>query len=220
MRELDVFNGRWTSRDPLGFAGGDFNVYVYGYNQPQGLDPSGLDTGTILDPIKIVTGSLSGPISRYIWRCTIINGVRGVCLPFTLTVGLLCLPKAAGPSPRDDKSCEALGNTSPKYGSVYYPPRWPKAYGSIGSTCADAIASAKATVQKRYPGIKLTNKPDPPTDGPCPSIGEHVVLQSKTGGKKATIVCCPTCDDAPETHEAKTGCKCGILDQNHRPWRP
>jgi len=41
-RHLAVTNGRWTSRDPRGFAGGDWNLYRYGANNPgTWLDPSG-----------------------------------------------------------------------------------------------------------------------------------------------------------------------------------
>jgi RHS repeat-associated protein len=43
-RVQDPGTGRWTSRDPLGFAAGDANLYRYVGNGPVGLiDPSGLD---------------------------------------------------------------------------------------------------------------------------------------------------------------------------------
>lgn len=42
-RELDVLDGRWLSRDPLGFAGGSWNVYQYVENAPTSrVDPLGL----------------------------------------------------------------------------------------------------------------------------------------------------------------------------------
>ena len=42
-RHLGVSSGRWMSRDPLGFHGGDVNLYRYASNQPFiGGDPSGL----------------------------------------------------------------------------------------------------------------------------------------------------------------------------------
>jgi RHS repeat-associated protein len=41
-RVLRVDLGRWVSRDPIGFAGGDWNVYGYVGNAPAGeLDPTG-----------------------------------------------------------------------------------------------------------------------------------------------------------------------------------
>ena len=41
-RHLDVSDGRWLSRDPIGFGGGDWNLYRYVGNDPTVLvDPSG-----------------------------------------------------------------------------------------------------------------------------------------------------------------------------------
>ena len=33
-RDYDAFSGRWTSKDPIGFAGGDLNLYGYVMNDP------------------------------------------------------------------------------------------------------------------------------------------------------------------------------------------
>ncbi|MCG8420234.1 MAG: RHS repeat-associated core domain-containing protein, partial [Proteobacteria bacterium] len=42
-REYDPITARWTSKDPIGFAGGDTNLYAYVANDPINLlDPSGL----------------------------------------------------------------------------------------------------------------------------------------------------------------------------------
>ena len=42
-RDYDAFTGRWTSKDPIGFAGGDVNLYGYVMNDPVNLiDPDGL----------------------------------------------------------------------------------------------------------------------------------------------------------------------------------
>ena len=42
-REYDPFTGRWTSKDPIGFKGGDSNLYGYVLNDPVNLvDPWGL----------------------------------------------------------------------------------------------------------------------------------------------------------------------------------
>jgi RHS repeat-associated protein len=44
-RWYDAATGRWTSQDPLGFGGGDANLYRYSGNTPENLrDPSGLDS--------------------------------------------------------------------------------------------------------------------------------------------------------------------------------
>jgi RHS repeat-associated protein len=42
-RDYDPTVGRWTTKDPIGFAGGDANLYAYTMNDPVNLiDPSGL----------------------------------------------------------------------------------------------------------------------------------------------------------------------------------
>jgi RHS repeat-associated protein len=42
-RDYDASIGRWTNKDPIGFAGGDTNIYAYVGNDPVNLvDPSGL----------------------------------------------------------------------------------------------------------------------------------------------------------------------------------
>ena len=49
LRDFDAFTGRWTSRDPLGFDGGSFSLYVYVNNDPVNfVDPIGAGpwTGT------------------------------------------------------------------------------------------------------------------------------------------------------------------------------
>ena len=42
-RDYDAETGRWTAKDPIGFAGGDANLYGYSLNDPLNLvDPTGL----------------------------------------------------------------------------------------------------------------------------------------------------------------------------------
>lgn len=44
VRDYDTFTGRWTTKDPIGFAGGDTNFYAYALNDPINLiDPMGTD---------------------------------------------------------------------------------------------------------------------------------------------------------------------------------
>jgi len=49
MREYDAKMGRWTSKDPIGFNGGDANLYGYVANDPVNfVDPSGLSAADVI----------------------------------------------------------------------------------------------------------------------------------------------------------------------------
>jgi len=42
-RDYDAFTGKWTAKDPIGFDGGDSNLYGYVLGDPvRGFDPNGL----------------------------------------------------------------------------------------------------------------------------------------------------------------------------------
>ena len=44
-REYDAYTGKWTAKDPIGFDGGDSNLYGYVLGDPVGfVDPDGLMT--------------------------------------------------------------------------------------------------------------------------------------------------------------------------------
>jgi len=54
-RDYDASTGRWTAKDPIGFAGGDFNLYGYALNDPVNrTDARGLQ---VSDEFGIFTGS-------------------------------------------------------------------------------------------------------------------------------------------------------------------
>ena len=49
-RDYDAVTGRWTAKDPVGFGGGDANIYVYCSNGPiNNTDPKGLLFWGLLD---------------------------------------------------------------------------------------------------------------------------------------------------------------------------
>ena len=55
-RDFDPETGRWTARDPIGFAGGDTNLYGYVASDPVNfVDPTGL-----VNTAKVTVGTLNG----------------------------------------------------------------------------------------------------------------------------------------------------------------
>ena len=59
-RYYDPLNGRFISEDPLGFDGGDVNLYVYGSNNPLlVVDPWGLESSwATYGPNGVITGEI------------------------------------------------------------------------------------------------------------------------------------------------------------------
>ena len=56
-REYDPFTGRWTAKDPIGFDGGDTNLYGYVLNDPVNLvDPWGLAPDSLKKKLKNIIG--------------------------------------------------------------------------------------------------------------------------------------------------------------------
>ena len=54
-RDYDTSTGKWTAKDPIGFAGGDTNLYGYVLGDPVGfVDPS----GKYAVPVAIIVGGV------------------------------------------------------------------------------------------------------------------------------------------------------------------
>jgi len=60
FRDYDPETGRWTAKDPIGYAGGDLNLYAYAQNNPVNwIDPS----GTVIFWPGAIAGGIVGGIS-------------------------------------------------------------------------------------------------------------------------------------------------------------
>jgi len=71
-RDYDPHTGRWTAKDPIGFLGGDANLYGYVSNDPVNwIDPSGLQSGPYPPPPPSVPG---GP---WVWKANPQNSRGG-----------------------------------------------------------------------------------------------------------------------------------------------
>jgi RHS repeat-associated protein len=63
-RDYEPASGRWTAKDPIGFAGNDANLYRYVRNDPvNAIDPSGLDTA-----LDVGLGILAGAYDLFTMR--------------------------------------------------------------------------------------------------------------------------------------------------------
>ena len=71
LKYYDPTVGRWTTKDPIGFAGGDTNLYAYvGGNPMSYVDPSG-NFGVVLSGeaggfLGLAGGSASGSIAGFV----------------------------------------------------------------------------------------------------------------------------------------------------------
>jgi RHS repeat-associated protein len=62
-RDYDPSVGRWTAKDPIGFAGGDTNLYVYVTNNPtNAIDTSGLAIQGVAAVLWAVGGLFAGAV--------------------------------------------------------------------------------------------------------------------------------------------------------------
>ena len=73
-RDYDPETGRWTAKDPIGFAGGDTDLYGYCVNDPVNfVDALGLECLVCNRKATGVVGALGGN-HAYLWDTTADNG--------------------------------------------------------------------------------------------------------------------------------------------------
>jgi RHS repeat-associated protein len=84
-RDYDPITGRWMSKDPISFNGGDTNLYGYVGNDPVNfVDPSGLATDLICRPLGGSGGAIGG--MHCFLRITPEAGSSLGTAPFTLSL--------------------------------------------------------------------------------------------------------------------------------------
>jgi len=119
-RDYDPFVGRWTAKDPIGFEGGDTNLYGYVQNNPVNfIDPLGLSTVVFDRSDSTITiypgdGTLHGPPQVFPANN---NTIRPNAKPWT--------PGANGPAPNGTFPVGAGINTgnnpNSSFGTMFFP---------------------------------------------------------------------------------------------------
>ncbi len=91
-RDYDPDTGRWTAKDPIGFGGGDTDLYGYAFNDPVNCtDPSGLSFwGSFAG--GVVTGLATGAMVAGAAAGAILLGVPAVAV----TSGLVAIGAIGG----------------------------------------------------------------------------------------------------------------------------
>jgi RHS repeat-associated protein len=139
-RDYDSEVGRWTVKDPIGFDGGDRNLYVYvgdspvNVNDPQGLTPA-------LAPI-----CLAPAVAPVCAGIVVLAAIAAVCIDNTAELDV-----DASKRPRGPDVCRCTIRYAPPDIMAICPPR---VYGR-GSTIGECQNNAKETAPaqcRRYYG--------------------------------------------------------------------
>lgn len=101
-RDYDPETGRWTTKDPLGFGGGESNLYAYvGGNPISYTDPSGkfipeaIIGGVIGTGFGLITGYISGDRGSQLLEDAVAGGATGLLIGLTDGLSLAASPGLA-----------------------------------------------------------------------------------------------------------------------------
>jgi RHS repeat-associated protein len=98
VRDYDPETGRFTARDPIGFAGGDTNTYRYALNQPHRLsDPTGHAFWVPIIATAVISGALSTGVYGFLYYTAPEYPTKaGVCTRADFSLGGAAVWFAAG----------------------------------------------------------------------------------------------------------------------------
>lgn len=106
-RDYDPHTGRWTAKDPIGFGGGDTNLYGYAFSDPINfVDPTGL---------RIYPPGLIGPISEG----DVVSGA-GIPFPSQDDAARAALDEICATSIREDMEYAGFIYAYDQFGKYYY----------------------------------------------------------------------------------------------------
>lgn len=125
----DAETGRWTSKDPIGFEGGDTNLYGYVANDPVNwIDPTGLRPGDQFTS----PGEAAGDVLNYInptsigqnleYGGHIIQNPNGSYSATTPIVGGPAGVNIGMPPPGSAASYHTHGGYDPRYDNEHFSP--------------------------------------------------------------------------------------------------
>ena len=78
-RDYDAYVGKWTAKDPIGFAGGDSNLYGYVLGDPVNFfDPSGKSIFTTYERDTLISQYCAGGYNAGVYYCSTLMGNQNV----------------------------------------------------------------------------------------------------------------------------------------------
>jgi len=213
--------GRWQTREPADEAE---DGYLYGQDA---VARTGGPNTTLPTPVRPRVpvprnGHRRLPVTPAQPACGVSEGLCRLVSRCSIVVGLLCLPKRAGPR-KEFPDCKDYGSSWPHPGDLpcsydIRRPAPPQPYppGTSRRACEGALAETLRRVRAEYgvPDARYAGCA-PATGGPCPDEGLHCRVKSaRHKGFYVSVVCCPTCDDTVGGLPV-FGCSCEIDPSFH-----
>ncbi|MFT4724310.1 MAG: RHS repeat-associated protein [Colwellia sp.] len=97
-RDYDAITGRWTSKDPIRFAGGNSNIYGYVFSDPvNDIDPNGLcGTGACVLGVAGLVGGASSAIGTWWGGGGFYDGLASIPTGALAGIGMVAITLSSG----------------------------------------------------------------------------------------------------------------------------